>query len=74
MMLAGFLQSLIGGQAADAAQQRRQVLTVDVLHGEKMLAIHLADVVNATDIRVRNLAGISYLGVKTGQSRGVILE
>jgi hypothetical protein len=39
-----------------------------------MLTVHLADVINATDIRVRNLAGIPYLGMKTGQSPGVILE
>ena len=68
------LQSLVAGQAADAAQQRRKILAVDVLHGEKVLAVHLADVVDATDIRVRNLAGIPHFGMKAGQSRGIILE
>jgi hypothetical protein len=28
------LQSLVAGQAADAAQQGRKILAVDVLHGE----------------------------------------
>ena len=51
-----------------------QVLAVDVLHGEKVLAVHLTDVVNATDIRVRNLAGIPHLSMKPGESRGIILE
>ena len=53
------LQSLVGGQAPDAAQQRCQILAVDVLHGEKVLALHLADVVDAADIWMRNLAGVA---------------
>ena len=68
------LQSLVRGQAADAAQQRREVLAVDVLHGEKVLAVHLADVVNPTDIRMRNLAGVPHLRMKPGESRGIVLE
>ena len=67
-------QSLIGGQAADAAQQGRKILAVDVLHGEKVLAVHLPDVVDPTDIRVRNLACVPHLGMKPGQSRGILLE
>jgi hypothetical protein len=50
------LQSLVSRQAADAAQQRRKILAVDVLHGEKMLAVYLADVVHAAHIRMGNLA------------------
>src|SRR5208282_2083576 len=72
--LVGGLQSLVGRQTADAAQQGRQVLTVDVLHGEKVLAVHLADVVNTTDIRVRNLASVPHLGMKPGQGSGIRLE
>ncbi len=68
------LQGLVWWQTTYAAQQRRKVLTVDVLHGEKVLAIHLTDVVNTTDIRVRNLAGITHLGMKPRESRGIILE
>ena len=68
------LQSLVRGQAADAAQQRREILAVDVLHGEKVLAIDLADVVDTTDIGMRNLAGIPHLRMKPGQSRGIVLE
>src|ERR1017187_5330216 len=52
----------------------REILAVDVLHGEKVLPVHLADVVNATDIRVRNLAGITYLSMKSFESRRVVLE
>src|ERR1039457_1630988 len=68
------LQGLVWWQTTYAAQQRRQVLAVDVFHGEKVLPVHLADVVNATDIRVRNLAGITHLGMKCCERRGIILE
>jgi hypothetical protein len=39
-----------------------------------VLAIDLTDVVNTTHIRVRNLTGVSYFGVKSGERRGIILE
>ena len=68
------LQSLVRGQAADAAQQRRKVLAVDVLHGEKVLAIDLADVVNAANIGMRDLAGVTHFSMKPGESRGIILQ
>ena len=51
-----------------------KVLTVDVFHGEKVLAVHLADVINATDIRVRNLTRVTHLSMKSCESCGVILE
>src|SRR5271165_4840023 len=68
------LQSLVRRQTTYAAQQRRQVLAVDVLHGEKVLPVHFTDVVNATDIRVRNLAGITHLSMKSCEGRRVVLE
>jgi hypothetical protein len=72
-LVRGF-QSLVRGQAADSAQQGRKVLTVNVLHGEKVLAVDLANVINTTDIRVRDLAGIAHFSMKPGQSRRIILE
>ena len=68
------LQSLVRRQTTYAAQQRCKVLAVDVLHGEKVLPVHLADVVYTTDIRVRNLASVPHLGMKPRESRGIILE
>src|SRR5271166_329518 len=68
------LQSLVRWQTTYAAQQRRQVLTVDVLHSEKMLPAHLTDVVYATDIRVRNLASVTDLSMKSCESRGIVLQ
>jgi hypothetical protein len=68
------LQSLVGGQPAYAAQQRRKILTIHVFHGEKVPAVHLADVVDTTNIRMRNLAGISHFSMKAGQSRPIVLQ
>jgi hypothetical protein len=42
-------------KAADAAQQRRKILAVHVLHRQEGVAIDLADVVDTTDVRVRHL-------------------
>ena len=72
-LVRGF-QSLVRRQTPDAAQQRRQILTIDVLHGEKVLAVHLPNVVNPANIRMRNLARVPYLSMKPGQSRCIILE
>jgi hypothetical protein len=68
------LQSLIGGQPADAAQQGRKILAVDVFHGQKVLTVHLTNVVNAAHIRVRNLAGVADFGVEDSESRSIVLE
>ena len=43
------------GEIADALQQRRQVLAVDVLHRQEVLPVDLADVVDAADVRMREL-------------------
>ena len=47
---------LVLGQAADAPQQRGEVLAVDVLHRQEVLAVGFADVVHAADVRMRDLA------------------
>jgi hypothetical protein len=39
-----------------------------------VLTVHLANVVNATNIGVRNLAGVSHFRMKPGQSRGIVLQ
>jgi hypothetical protein len=45
------------GQAADPSQQRRQVLSVDVLHRQEVLAVHLPHVPHVAHVRVCHLAG-----------------
>ena len=54
-------------QPADAAQQRGQVFAVDVLHGDEDLAVGLADVVDAADVGVRDLAGDADFFAKASQ-------
>ena len=39
-----------------------------------MLALHLADVVNAADVRVGDLPRDAHLGIETLEARGVIRE
>ena len=51
------VKRLLVGEVADAGQQRRQVLAVDVFHRQEVLPVHLGDVVHAADVRVRKLTG-----------------
>ncbi len=46
------LERLVGGQAADAPEQRREILAVDVFHREEVPPVHLADVVHPAHVRV----------------------
>ena len=46
------LNGLVVRQPSNAAQQRRQVLAVDVLHRNERCAAHFVDVVHAAHIRV----------------------
>ena len=54
--LAGDLHRLVLGQPADAAQQRGQVLAVDVLHRDEVLSVDFSYVVNTADVRVADLS------------------
>ena len=62
------------GQAADAEQQRGKVFAIDVFHGQEVLPIDLADVVNATDVRVGHLQGGADFVEKSIQPRLVLLQ
>jgi hypothetical protein len=53
--LACELERLVRWQPADAPQQRREILAVDVLHREEVLAAGFADVVYAAHVRMGNL-------------------
>ena len=52
--LAGDIERLIFGQTADAAQQRREILAIDVFHGEEGVALDVAHVVDAANVGMRN--------------------
>ena len=62
--LARDLERLVRRQPADAPQQRGEVLAVHVLHREEVLAVDLADVVDAADVGMRDLARDAHLGVE----------
>ena len=62
--LACDLDRFVRGQAADAAQQRRQVFAVYVLHRKKNLIVGLADVVDATHVGMRDAPRDAHLIAK----------
>src|SRR5213075_2832657 len=49
------LDAALGGKTSDAMEQRAEVFALDILHGNEMLAVHVADVVHAADVRMRDL-------------------
>ena len=53
--LARDLDGLVDGETPDPLEERREVFAVDVLHREEMAPFDLADVVDAADVRVRDL-------------------
>ena len=59
------------GKASDAAEQRRQILAVHVLHRQEAPAFEFAEVVEADDVLVRDLARGAQLVVKLGELRRV---
>ena len=68
------LERLVLWQPADAPQQRRQILAVHVLHREERVAVGFADVVDAADVRVRDLAREANLVVELREARRIALE
>ena len=54
--LARNFQSLVFGQAADAAQERAQILAIDVFHREKEIAVEFAEIVDAAHVGMRDAA------------------
>ena len=70
--LARELQHLGPGQMIDALQQRREILAVDEFHREEMVAVDLVDVVDAADVRVRDLPGDADLGMEAFAPDGII--
>ncbi len=65
--LARDLERALLGEASDAAQERRQILAVDVLHREERAAVDLVDVVDAADVGVRDLPRHPDFGVQLRQ-------
>jgi hypothetical protein len=62
------------GKSADASQRRGEIFAVDVLHGEKQMAVDLADVVHAADVRMGDLARRADFVVELREADGIVLE
>ena len=62
--LARELDRLVLRDAADAAQQRRQVFAVDVFHRQETAAVGVAEVVEPAHVLVRHLARDAQLVVE----------
>ena len=54
--------------------ERREVLAVDVLHRQEQVAVGLADVVDAADVRVRDLPRRAHFVVELREPRRVVRE
>ena len=63
------LDRLVLRDPADAAEQRREILAVHVLHREDAAAVRVAEVVETADVLVRHLARDAELVVKLPEPR-----
>ena len=63
--------SFLGRELSRAAQERAQVLAVDVFHTDEADAIGLAQVVDADHVLVRNVARENQLLLEALQNRGI---
>ena len=69
--LARELDRLVLRDAADPAEQRREILAVDVLHRQEAAAVGVAEVVQPADVLVRHLARDAQLVVELRELRVV---
>jgi hypothetical protein len=59
---------------SDAAQQRRQILAIHVLHRQKRPAVRVADVVGAAHVAMGDRAGDAHFVVELREARGILNE
>jgi hypothetical protein len=72
--LAGDFDSFVGRESADAADDGGEVLSVDILHGEKRRAFGVADIEDAADVGMGDLASDTNFGMKSREGGGVLGE
>ena len=58
-------EGLIGGQPANPAEQGAEVFAIHVLHGEEILTLQLAEVIDAADVGMGHLARHAHLIAET---------
>ncbi len=64
----------VGREPADAADDGGEILAVDILHGEKRRAVGIADIEDAANVGMGNLASDANFGMKSRESGGVLRE
>ncbi len=62
---------LLGREFSLAAQERAEVVAIDVFHADEADTIRLAQVVNADHVLVRDIAGENELLLEAQQNRGI---
>jgi hypothetical protein len=72
--LPGDLDPFVHRQPADAPQERSQVFPIHVFHRQVQLAVRLADVVDATDVGMRDLPREAHLAAQARAGRLVDLS
>jgi hypothetical protein len=76
--LSGDLERLVRRQTPDSPKQRGEILAVDVFHREEVKAgrvdVDFTDVVDATDVRMRDLPGQSHFLMEPRQPLRVLSE
>ena len=68
------LEPALLGEAADALEQRREILAVDVFHRQERVPIDFVDVVDAADVGVRHLTRHPHFGVELRQPRRIAVD
>ena len=72
--LAGDFDSFVGREPADAADDGGEILSVDILHGEKRRAVGITDIKDTADVGMRNLASDANFGMKSREGGGILGE
>ena len=70
--LPGDFRGFVGRKAADTANDRSKVFSVHIFHREKRDAVHIPDIEDAADVRMRNLTRYAHFGMKAGQRRRIL--
>src|SRR4030095_255188 len=68
------LDRLLGREATDPAQQRAEVLAVDVLHRQERANARPAEIVHAADVRMRHTPRELHLFAQAREMIGIVLQ
>ena len=66
------LDTFVRRQPADASQQRRQILAVDIFHRQELLSLDLADVVDTANVGVAHPSRQAHLVPQLGEGRRIV--